>query len=81
MSHDFEGGEIEKESVLVQIFELLQKLNEKVENISTRLLFLERKVRELKKVIEMRMGKGMMEEEEENEEDEDNEEKKEDDEE
>ena len=57
LSHDFEGGEIEKESVLIQIFKLLQKMNEKLENVSTRLLFLERKVRVLIKVIEMRMGK------------------------
>ena len=78
MSHDFEGGEIEKENVSVQIFELLQKMNEKVENVSTWLLVLGKKVRELKKVIEMRIWKGTMEEEEENEEDEDNEEEKED---
>ena len=79
LSRDFEGGEIEKESVLVQTFKLLQKRNEKVENVLTRLLFFERKVRVLKKVTEMRMEKETMEEEKENEEDADNEKDKEDD--
>ena len=55
---------------IAQVLELLQKLNEKINNEITRLLLLEKKVRELKKEMHlMRMGnKDMVEEEEEEEE-------------
>ena len=54
---------------MVQVMELLQKLNEKANNVITRLLLLERKVRKLKKDGQLlRMGKRTMEEEEEDEE-------------
>ncbi|XP_057482027.1 uncharacterized protein LOC130768954 [Actinidia eriantha] len=53
------------------IMELLQKLNEKADNTTTRLLFLERKVRKLKKEVQLlRMGKRTEEKVEESEEEE-----------
>ena len=65
---------------IAQVLELLQKLNEKINNEITRLLLLEKKVRELKKEMHlMRMGNKYMVEEEEEEENakEDDEEKRE----
>ena len=53
---------------MAQVLDLLRKLNEKVDNMSTRLLLLERKMRELTK--EVRAGRGTMVEEEEDEENE-----------
>ncbi|GFZ18451.1 hypothetical protein Acr_27g0001900 [Actinidia rufa] len=56
---------------MVQVMELLLKLNEKADNVATRLLFLERKVRELKKKVQLlSMGKRTKEEDEESEEEE-----------
>ena len=66
MIQEFEGNESEMGDFLAQVIELLEKLNKKVDNAATRILFLERKVRELKKEVRLlRLGKGKMEEEEE----------------
>ena len=63
--HEFEGSEAKMSGFMVQVLELLQKLNEKVDNAATRLLLLEKKVRELKKEVKLlRMGKGKMEKKE-----------------
>ena len=75
MVHEFEGSEGELSGFMVQVLELLQKLNKKVDNASTRLMFLEKKVRLL------RMGKEKIEEDvkEDDEEEDKNDEKEEDD--
>ncbi|PSS08290.1 DNA double-strand break repair Rad50 ATPase [Actinidia chinensis var. chinensis] len=53
---------------MTQVLELLHKLNEKVDNASTRLMILEKKVRKLQKDVKsLRMDKGKMEEEDEDE--------------
>ena len=51
--HEFEGSEAKMSGFMVQVLELLQKLNEKVDNAATRLLLLEKKVRELKKEVKL----------------------------
>ncbi|GFY91588.1 hypothetical protein Acr_07g0017840 [Actinidia rufa] len=51
LNHEFEGSEMEMGGFMVQVMELLQKLNEKADNAATRLLLLKRNVRELKKEI------------------------------
>ena len=43
MIHEFEGSEVEMSGFMVQVLELLQKLNEKADNAATRLLLLEKK--------------------------------------
>ena len=44
---------------MVQVLDLLHKLNEKVDNSITRLFLLEKKVRELKKEVHLlRLSKG-----------------------
>ena len=72
---ELEGTEIEISGFMVQVLNLLRKLNDKVDNVATRLLFVERKLRKLKK--EVKAGKGTMEEEEDDEEDDEEDEEKE----
>lgn len=63
--HKFEGSEGELSGFMVQVLELSQKLNKKVDNAAIRLLLLEKKVRELKKEVHLlKLGKGSIEEEE-----------------
>ena len=64
--HVLEGIETNLSGFMAQVLELLQKLNEKVDNNTTRLFFLEKMVRELKKEMHlMRMGNKDMAKEEE----------------
>ena len=57
------------------MIELLEKLNQKADNAATRILFLKKKVRELKKKVKLLiLGKGKMEEDEKDEADEESEE-------
>ena len=66
MIHEFEGTEIEMSSFMAIVLELLEKLNEKANNVATRLLFLGWKVKKLKKEVKLlRLDEGKMEEEEE----------------
>ena len=59
MSHDFEGSEGEMSVFMSQVMELLEKLNKKANIVTTRLLFLEQKVRKLKKEVNLlRLGEG-----------------------
>ena len=51
LTREFKGVEMEIGCLMVQVMELLQKLDEKADNAATRLLLLERKVRELKKEV------------------------------
>ena len=73
--HELEGIEAEISGFMAQVLDLLRKLNEKVDNMSTRLLLLERKMRELTKEVRARRGT-MVEEEEDEENKEDEEEEK-----
>ena len=58
LTHEFEGTEMDMNGFMVQMLELFQKLNEKADNTTTRLLLLEKKVRELNKEVHLlRMGK------------------------
>ena len=68
MVHEFEGTKTDLSVFMTQVLELLHNLIEKVDNASTRLIFLEKKVRELQKDVKsLRMEKGEMEEEDEDE--------------
>ncbi|GFY85456.1 hypothetical protein Acr_04g0001940 [Actinidia rufa] len=79
LAPEFEEFEMEMHAFMAQMLELMQKLYVKVDNVATRLLFVENKMRDMKK--EMRLikeGKEEWEEEEESEEEseEENEEEK-----
>ena len=51
LTHKFGGSKMEMGDFMVQVIELLQKLNEKADNAATRLLVLEKKAIELKKEV------------------------------
>ena len=74
---EFEGNESEMGGFMTQVIELLEKLNQKMDNAATRILFLGKNVRELKKEVKLlRLGKERMEEEEKEDEDEEEEERR-----
>ena len=57
--HIFEESKGRLSGFMVQVLDLLHKLNEKVDNSITRLFLLEKKVRELKKEVHLlRLSKG-----------------------
>ena len=59
MIHDFEGSKGEMGVLIAQVMELLKKLNKKADITATRFLFMEQKVRELKREIKLlRLGEG-----------------------
>ena len=61
--HECEGNEMEMGVFMAKVIELLEKLNKKANIAATKLLFLEQKVRELKKEVKLlRMGKRKIEE-------------------